>query len=214
MTYQDLNSSDHTPEDIRWQDGRNPERPWAITRKQPVASLLVAGALWGFCRRTPPPRELIGRRLIITAGVSHEPFKGAGETGWAAMAAHAGISVSPAEIPSGRERIFREAVKALPYGETVGSAQLTAAFKIHRVYGGRVFTNLSPGKGYAPPPVMGRWREFEAQIDLPIVEALTPGEWMWCFEEPHAFAEDVREKIKGFGGIWDLDGGLKLRGAL
>lgn len=208
-----LNSSDFTPDDIRWADGRDPSRSWAITRKQPVASLLVSGGIWGFCRNTAPPRELVGRRLIITAGGDHEPFRDAEESGWDAVAAYCGQAISPAEIPSGRKRIYAEAVKTLPVSQTVGSARLVAAFKIHRVMGGALYADVRAPSGFSAPPMMGVWKEFEGR-PLPMVEKLEPGRWVWCFEEPHEFDLDAREAIKGFGGIWDLDGGLKLRGAV
>ena len=207
------NSNDFTPEDIRWMEGRDPERNWAITRQQPVASLLVAGLIWGFCRNTAPPRELIGRRLIITAGSGHEPFKNADASGWDAVARYCGQKISPAEIPSGRKRLFAEAVKTLPPAQTVGSARLVAAYKVHRVIRGALRADVSPTRGYAAPPMMGRWQDFEGK-HLPMVETFAIGSWVWCFEEPYEFDLEAREPIKGFGGIWDFVKGLELRGAL
>ena len=208
-----LNSSDFTPDDIRWMEGRDPERNWAITRAQPVASLAVAGLLWGFSRSVAPPAPLMGRRLIITAGGGHEPFKDAEASGHQALAGYCGVDISPAEIPSGREKIYREAVKTLPVSMSVGAVRLAAAFQISRVLEGRVFADIRPGTAYSGPRGLGIWREFDG-MPLPIVEKLERGRWMWCFDSAHEFDLDMRKPVKGFGGIWDFVKGLELRGAL
>lgn len=210
------NSADHTPQDIRWMPGRDPSRNWAITRAQPVASLLVAGTLWGFTRSVPPPAELVGKRLIITAGVGHEAFRDAAEDGWAAVAAYCGEAFSPAEIPSGRHAIFKRCVKTLPVGMSVGAVRLAGAFIIDRMMDGKVYANLRSGGKYGLGPgerAMGIWREFDGK-PLAQLERITPGRWMWCFDAAHEFDLDFRVKVKGFGGLWDYEKGLKLRGAL
>ena len=207
------NSAEHTPDDIRWQPGRDPDRNWAITRAQPVASLAVAGKLWGFSRSVPPPAPLMGKRLILTAGGSHEPFKDAAPSGWAAVADYCGQEISIAEIPSGRERLYREAVKTLPVSQSVGAVRLVAGFQIARVVDGQVYADVRPGTAYSGPRGLGIWKEFDGQ-PLPIVEKLTPGRWMWCFDAHHEFDLDRRVSVKGWGGIWDYVGGLALRGAI
>lgn len=208
------NSSEHTPDDIRWMEGRDPDRNWAITRAQPVASLAVAGKLWGFSRSVAPPAPLIGKRLILTAGGSHVPFKDAGPTGWAAVADYCGQEISVAEIPSGRERLYREAVKTLPPSQSVGAVRLVAAFQIGRVLDdGSVYADLRPGTAYSGPRGLGIWKEFDGRA-LPIVEKLERGRWIWCFDAHHEFDLDKRVAIKGFGGIWDYVLGVAHRGAL
>lgn len=207
------NSSDHTPQDIRWMDGRDPARNWAITRAQPIASLVVSGGLWGFTRSVAPPAPLIGKRLIITAGGDHHPFNQAGASGWAAVADYCGQQVSPAEIPSGREKLFREAVKTLPVSQSVGAVRLAAAFQIGNVIGDTVYADVRAPGAYSAPRQMGIWREFD-QRDLPRLEKLERGRWMWCFDAHHEFDLDHRVLVKGYSGIWDYVLGLELRGAL
>lgn len=207
------NSSEHVPQDIRWMDGRDPARNWAITRAQPVASLAVCGALWGFTRSVPPPAPLIGRRLILTAGGGHHPFKEAAESGHRAVLDYCGVALSPAEIPSGRERMFREAVKTLPQFQSVGAVRLAAAFQVAHVIDGVVYADIRPGGAYSAPRQMGIWKEFD-QRPLPQLERIERGRWMWCFDAAHEFDLDRRVALKGFGGVWDYEKGLKLRGAL
>ncbi|MBA4338344.1 MAG: hypothetical protein C0421_05820 [Hyphomonas sp.] len=204
------NSAEHCPQDIRWMDGRDPARFWAITRAQPVASLVVAGVLWGFTRSVPPPPQLIGKRLIITAGASHHPFKEAGDSGRAAVLDYCGVSVSPAEIPEGRERMFREAVHGLQASVSVGAVRLAGAFKIANVIDGHVYADLRPGTEYSAPRSHGLWEVFDKRF-LPQVEALERGRWLWCFDAAHEFSCDKRVAIKGFGGIWDYEKGVALR---
>lgn len=206
------NSAEHCPQDIRWMDGRDPERFWAITRAQPVASLVVAGVLWGFTRSVPPPPQLIGKRLIITAGAAHHPFKEAGESGRQAVLDYCGVTVSPAEIPEGRERMFRAAVHGLQASVSVGAVRLAGAFQIAHVIGGEVFADIRPGTAYSAARQMGIWKEFDGRA-LPQVEALERGRWLWCFDAAHEFACDKRVPVKGFGGIWDYEKGLALRSA-
>lgn len=207
------NSAEHTPEDIRWMEGRDPARNWAITRRQPVASLVVSGALWGFSRSVPPPTPLMGRRLIITAGGGHETFKAAAPSGWDAVARYCGQAVSPAEIPETRKRLYAEAVKTLPVSQSVGAVRLAAAFQIANVIGDTVYADVRTGGPYSGARQMGIWREFD-QRDLPQVERLERGRWMWCFDAHHEFDLDARKAVKGFGGVWDYVKGLDLRGAL
>lgn len=209
------NSAEHTPVDIRWIDGRSdPDTFWAITRAQPVASLVVSGKLWGFTRSVPPPHPLIGKRLIITAGGGHHPFKEAGDDGRAAVLEYCGVEVSIAEIPAGRERMFREAVKTLPQFQSVGAARLAAAFRIGNVIDGVVYADLTPARtGYEGPNFRGIWRDFDKR-PLPQLETLERGRWLWCFDAAHEFDLDKRVAVKGFGGIWDYEAGLKLRGAI
>lgn len=206
------NSAEHTPEDIRWATGKDYERNWAITRSQPIASLVVSGALWGFTRSVPPPPALMRRRLIITAGGGHHPFKEAGEDGRAAVMNYCGVEVSIAEIPAGRERMFREAVKTLPQFQSVGAVRLAAAFQIAAVIDGHVYADLRTGV-YGEPRQMGAWSEFDKR-PLPQLETLDRGRWLWCFDAAHEFDLDMRIPVKGFGGIWDYEKGLKLRGAI
>lgn len=208
-----VNAAEYTPEDIRWMDGRDASRNWAITRAQPVASLIVSGALWGFTRSVAPPPQLMGRRLIITAGGGHHPFKEAGDTGRAAVLDYCGAEVSIAEIPAGRERAFREAVKTLPVFQSVGAVRLAAAFQIARVIDDNVFADLRQGTAHMAARQMGIWREFDGRA-LPQLEPLERGRWMWCFDAAHEFDLDHRVAVKGFGGIWDYEKGLHLRGAL
>ncbi|MBI1401435.1 hypothetical protein [Hyphomonas sp.] len=205
------NSAEHTPDDIRWMDGRDPNRFWAITRAQPVASLTVAGVLWGFTRSVAPPPQLIGKRLIITAGGGHHPFKEAADSGRNAVLAHCGVAVSPAEIPDGREKMFREAVHSLQASMSVGAVRLAAAFQIANVVDGQVYADIRPGTAHSAPRGLGIWREFD-QRALPQVETLDRGRWLWCFDAAHEFALDMRVPVKGFGGIWDYEKGLALRG--
>lgn len=206
------NSAEHTPLDIRWQEGRDPARNWAITRQQPVASLLVSGALWGFSRSVPPPAPLMGKRLIITAGGGHEPFRDAGPCGQAAVAAYCGRDISPAEIPDGRRKIYSEAVKTLPVSQSVGAVSLAAAFQIGNVMDGQVYADLRSGGAYSAPRQMGIWKEFDGRA-LPLVEKLTRGRWMWCFDAHHEFDLDFRVRMSGWGGIWDYEKGVALRRA-
>lgn len=210
MTRPYLNSSDFTPDDIRWAEGRDPARNWAITRQQPVASLLVSGALWGFSRSVPPPAPLIGKRLILTAGGGHEAFKDADAAGWGAVAAYCGQEVSAAEIPDGRRKLYAEAVKTLPVSQSVGAVRLAAAFQIGNVLEGCVYADVRPGTAYSGPRGMGTWQLFDGQ-PLPIVEKLTRGRWMWCFDAHHEFDLDFRVSMNGFGGIWDYEKGVALR---
>lgn len=207
------NSAEHTPEDIRWSEGRDPARFWAVTRRQPVASLLVAGLIWGFSRSVPPPAPLIGKRLIVTAGGDHHPFKQAGRSGEDAVFDYCGVAVSIAEIPSGRARMFREAVHTLPASQSVGAVRLAAAFQIANVIDDVVYADVRQGGAYSAPRQMGIWQEFDKR-PLARVEDLRRGRWMWCFDAAHEFDLDRRVKLKGFGGIWDYEKGLRLRGAL
>lgn len=207
------NSSEHTPEDIRWSEGRDPARFWAVTRRQPVASLLVAGLIWGFSRSVPPPAPLIGKRLIVTAGGDHHPFKQAGRSGEDAVFDYCGVAVSIAEIPSGRARMFRDAVHTLPVSQSVGAVRLAAAFQIANVIDDVVYADVRQGGAYSAPRQMGIWQEFDKR-PLARVEDLRRGRWMWCFDAAHEFDLDRRVKLKGFGGIWDYEKGLRLRGAL
>lgn len=204
------NSAEFTPDDIRWTQGRDPDRNWAITRQQPVASLLVSGVLWGFSRSVPPPAPLMGRRLIITAGSGHEPFKDAAESGWAAVAAYCGQAISAAEIPDARKRLYAEAVKTLPAKQSVGAGRLAAAFQIGNVIGGKVYADIRAPGPYGAMRQMGIWKEFDGR-ELPIVEKLARGRWMWCFDAHHEFDLDFRIRMPGFGGIWDYEKGVALR---
>ncbi|MDP3460064.1 MAG: hypothetical protein Q8S09_12400 [Hyphomonas sp.] len=207
------NSAEHTPDDIRWMDGRDASRNWAITRAQPVASLVVSGALWGFTRSVPPPPQLIGKRLIITAGGGHHPFKEAGDDGRAAVLEYCGVEVSIAEIPAGRERMFRDAVKTLPVFQSLGAVRLAAAYQIAHVIDGVVYADLRQGTALVAARQMGIWKEFDGR-PLPRLETLERGRWLWCFDAAHEFDLDMRLPLKGFGGIWDYEKGLKLRGAI
>lgn len=209
----DFPEAARAPASIRWEDGHDPDRFWAITRAQPVASLVVSGALWGFTRSVPPPPQLVGKRIIITAGGGHHPFKDAGEDGKAAVLAYCGIEVSPAEIPAGREKMFRGAVKTLPRFQSVGAVRLAAAFKIGNAIDGQVYADIRPGTAFSAPTVRGVWKEFDGRA-LPRLEELTRGRWMWCFDAAHEFDLDKRVAVKGFGDLWDYERGLKLRGAL
>lgn len=210
MNAANLNSSDFTPDDIRWAEGRDPDRNWAITRQQPVASLLVSGALWGFSRSVAPPAQLMGRRLIITAGGGHEPFKDADASGMDALEAYCG-GFGECEDEAARRKAYAREVHGLPSSVSVGAVKLAAAYKIGNVApDGTVYADLKNPGPYKAPTQMGIWREFDRR-KLPMVEKLERGRWMWCFSAHHAFDLDFRVPMAGFGGIWDYEKGVALR---
>lgn len=215
------NSATFTPEDIRWQSHSDPARNWAITRRQPVASLAVSGAIWGFSRSVPPPTLMIGRRLIVTAGSSHYPFNTADDNGRGAVMAlftddapqdaAAGDDAGPAD----HEAMFRARVKCLPFAQSVGAVHLAAAFIVGNVIDGMVYADTRPGTQHSLGPgerALGTWREFDRRV-LPAVEHVKRGDWLWCFDQAHEFELDHRVAVKGFGGLWDYEKGLRLRGA-
>lgn len=210
MNAANLNSSDFTPDDIRWTEGRDPDRNWAITRQQPVASLLVSGALWGFSRSVPPPAPLIGRRLIVTAGGGHEPFKAADIAGMEAVGSYCG-GLGEVDGEAEMRKAYGAAVHTLPVKMSVGAVRLAAAYQIGHVSPeGIVYADIKPVGRYQAPRQMGIWKEFDRR-KLPIVEKLERGRWMWCFDAHHEFDLDFRVRMPGFAGIWDYEKGVALR---
>lgn len=213
------NSATFTPDDIRWQERSDPARNWAITRRQPIASLAVSGAIWAFSRSVPPPTLMIGRRLIVTAGSSHYPFKVADGNGREAV-----LGLFSDDVPHGaglegdddagdQEKLYRARVKCLPFGQSVGAVRLAAAFIVGNIIDGVVYADSRPGSQHSLGPgerAMGTWREFDRRV-LPAGEHIKRGDWLWCFDKAHEFELDHRVAVKGFAGLWDYEKGLRLR---
>ena len=60
--------SRNNPDGILFEPGADPDAPWAITRQQPVASLLAEGVINAFTRSRRPPPVLMGKTLTLHAG--------------------------------------------------------------------------------------------------------------------------------------------------
>ena len=183
---------------VGWERGADASRAWAITRQQPVASLLAGGHSVGFTRKLRPPAALMRRELIIHAGTVPVPYN----------------RVPPSCRAAAEEALgctLEEARRELPMGRVVGRARLIAAMQI---------AGLEHGRGTEPDRLrcvigrrahhqMGVWQEFD-RCERPPGCDVSPGRWLWCFEAPVGLAG---EAVKGFGGLWDFELGKGLRAA-
>ena len=184
-------------DDIRWQPGSDPEREWAITRKAPEAHLLVAGVVTRFARSVRPPRALLGRRLTITAGVTDEALCRISEPARAIIAGRAGLEPED----------WREAFNGLDRGVIIGSARLVGAFVVSRTVAGRVFAAVSDE---ARRDALGTGKGFKSEPQIEVGD-WSRGRWAWCFADAVEYTGGARQACKGFGHIWDLERGHRIR---
>jgi hypothetical protein len=190
-------------EDIRYQPGRSdPTRDWALSVKQPLASMLIGGAAFCVVKKERPPVEMIGRGIVLHAGKGDFPMRGFGDLARQKTEAHFGCKLADL-----RER---HGGAGLPHGAIIGEVRLIGAMCIGQTVNGWTHGSLSPrhrGGPYSGGQNLGRWAEFDPSPG--VIGTLTAGRWLWGFERVCAYAEP--ETFKGFGGLFDLRKGRAIR---
>ena len=188
-------------------------RAWALTLKEPIAGLMVAGKIWAFTKSTPPPRRLIGQRIHFQAGQALVKIGPVKEN----VPLQKMISIASGAEPDA----WRQGLDVLSKknaGKVLGSAVLRAAF----VTGGlRPITDhgvcaVSFRPDSNAPRYLGEWRSFDGRTIIPVGNWSAPSRtartwrWAWCFSDPQLNPKSD-ERLKGFGGLWDLEKGLAFR---
>lgn len=171
----------------------DPERSWALTVKQPLASLLIDGVETILTKSLPPPVELIGRDIFLHAGQGHVAYKHFSPLQETRATRHFGASLQTlrnGEDDAGTGRAVQ--------GALLGFSRLVAAYVISNTINGRVYASLHDADTRR---ALGVWRDYDGA-------ACPPGDvsarrWAWCFDSPTRFR--VPEPMIGAGYLYDLE---------
>ncbi len=177
---------------LEFEPGRSdPDRKWALSVKQPLAGMVAMGSTPLVTKSTPPPRQLVGRRIALHAGAGEVPYKEFSEDAEAWARKQWGASL-------------QELRKLLPRGGVIATVQLEAAYRIGRALHRKVYA--APPNRYSAN-YHGSWHLYD---DVYLFEQGTDfaGRWVWALTEPKLCADLV--PLRGHGGIFDLEGARAL----
>jgi hypothetical protein len=167
----------------------DPTKRWALSVKQPLAGMIATGRTAIVAKTLAPPVELIGKRIALHAGAGNTPYKDFTEDAadWARLIWGADLA---------------ELRQLLPRGGIIGTVELAAAFRIGRLDGRKAWAK--PQSHYAAHRA-GIWADFDGTY---VFEQGDVGaeRWAWCLTA--AKLCDRLVPLRGYGGVFDLDGAL------
>lgn len=169
----------------------DPSKRWALSVKQPLAGMVAMESTAVITKSSPPPAELIGKRIALHAGLGDVPYKEFSEDAEAWARKRWGVGLP-------------ELRRLLPHGGVIATVKLEAAYKIGRAMFRKV---------YAKPPnkygslYMGRWHLYDGVYFFEQGKDFE-GRWVWALTEPKLCPDLV--PLRGYGGVFDLNGALAL----